>query len=78
MMEAWKPSYCQANSKKLFLCGGSVRETPPTLKKLQVASGATYSYNWNTHTLVKHRAMSVPKMYHTIALFLNSMYTVGG
>ena len=43
-----------------------------------MASGATYSYNWNTHTLVKHRAMNAPKMYHTVRLFLNSMYVMGG
>ena len=78
LLDSMKPSYCQVNSKRLFICGGSIRETPPTLKKFQVASSSCFSYNWQTHTLVKQRSMPHGKMSHSATLFLNSVFVLGG
>ena len=78
MTDSMGPSFCQINSKKMFISGGSSKEGSSALKKYQSTSSSAYTYHWINHAIIKHKSMPAAKINHTLALFLNCVYSVGG
>ena len=78
MTDSMSPSFCQINSKKMFISGGSSKEGSSALKKYQSTSSSAYTYHWINHAIIKHKSMPAAKINHTLALFLNCVYSVGG
>lgn len=71
-------SFCQINSKRIFISGGGLKEAALLPKKPLTPSASAYSYTWQNHSVIKHKPMPAARMAHSLVFFLGAVYTLGG